>query len=65
MNLFVSVVSMALRILIVGGASPSVVQKQIRHSNARITLGIYGHVVGDAQRCAVESHAGRIEAGGQ
>ena len=33
-----------------GGASPSVVQKQMRHSDARITLGIYGHVVGDAQR---------------
>jgi hypothetical protein len=30
MNLFVSVVSMALRILIVGGASPSVVQKQMK-----------------------------------
>jgi integrase len=48
-----------------GGASPSVVQKQMRHSDARITLGIYGHVVGDAQRRAVESHAERIEAGGQ
>ena len=47
------------------GASPSVVQKQMRHSDARITLGIYGHVVGDAQRRAVETHAGRIEAGGQ
>jgi integrase len=45
-----------------GGASPSVVQKQMRHSDARITLGIYGHVVGDAQRRAVESHAERIEA---
>ncbi len=48
-----------------GGASPSVVQKQMRHSDARITLGIYGHVVGDAQRRAVESHAERVEAGGQ
>jgi integrase len=47
-----------------GGASPSVVQKQMRHSDARITLGIYGHVVGDAQRRAVETHAERIEAGG-
>ena len=47
-----------------GGASPSVVQKQMRHSDARITLGIYGHVVGDAQRRAVESHAERVEAGG-
>jgi len=31
-----------------------VVQKQMRHSDARITLGIYGHVVGNAQRDAVE-----------
>ena len=30
-----------------------------------ITLGIYGHVVGDAQRRAVESHAERVEAGGK
>ena len=45
------------------GATPSVVQKQMRHSDARITLGIYGHVVGDAQRRAVESHAERVEAG--
>jgi integrase len=47
-----------------GGATPSVVQKQMRHSDARITLGIYGHVVDDAHRRAVEYHAGRIEAGG-
>ena len=44
-----------------GGASPAVVQKQMRHSDARVTLGIYGHVVGDAQRRAVEDHAARIE----
>ena len=47
-----------------GGASPSVVQKQLRQSGVGITLGIYGHVVGDAQRRAVETHAERIEAGG-
>jgi integrase len=46
-----------------GGANVSVVQKQRRHSDARTTLGIYGHVVGDADRRAVESHAERIEAG--
>src|SRR5208283_2772045 len=28
---------------------------------SRITLGIYGHVAGDAQREAVEKHAERIE----
>jgi integrase len=43
------------------GASPVVVQKQMRHSNPNITLEIYGHVVGDSQRRAVESHAERIE----
>jgi len=32
------------------GVAPTVVQKQMRHSDARITLGIYGHVVGNAQR---------------
>jgi integrase len=44
-----------------GGASPAVVQKQMRHSDARITLGVYGHVLGNAQRRAVEDHAARIE----
>jgi integrase len=48
-----------------GGASPSVVQKQMRHSDARTTLGVYGHVVGDAQRRAVESHAERIAKAGR
>jgi integrase len=43
------------------GATPAVVQKQLRHSDARITLGIYGHVVGEAQRKAVEMHERRIE----
>src|SRR5213076_1912872 len=28
------------------GATPAVVQKQLRHSDARITLELYGHVVG-------------------
>jgi integrase-like protein len=32
------------------GAAPAVVQKQLRHSDARITLELYGHVVGVAQR---------------
>lgn len=36
------------------GANPKVAQEQMRHSDARITLGIYGHVIGDAQRQAVE-----------
>jgi integrase len=47
--------------MMANGVAPTVVQKQMRHSDARITLGIYGHVVGDAQREAVEEHAERIE----
>jgi len=42
------------------GAAPSVVQKQMRHSDSRITLETYAHVVGDAQRKAVESLAESI-----
>jgi len=47
--------------MLANGVAPTVVQKQMRHSDARITLGIYGHVVGDAQRRAVENHAEQIE----
>ena len=39
------------------GAPPTVAQAQLRHSDARITLGIYGHVIGDSQRNAVEKVA--------
>jgi hypothetical protein len=34
------------------GANPTVAKAQMRHSDARITLGIYGHVIGDSQRDA-------------
>jgi integrase len=47
--------------MMANGVAPTVVQKQMRHSDARITLGIYGHVLGDAQRDAVKEHAERIE----
>jgi Phage integrase family len=47
--------------MMANGVAPTVVQKQMRHSDAKITLGIYGHVVGNAQREAVEEHAERIE----
>jgi integrase len=40
-------------LLIDVGANPKVAQEQMRHSDARITLGIYGHVIGNAQREAV------------
>ena len=36
------------------GATPKVVQEQLRHADPRVTLGVYGHVLGDAQREAVE-----------
>jgi integrase len=36
--------------LLADGATPAVVQKQLRHSAPRITLGIYGHVIGNQQR---------------
>jgi len=47
--------------LLEAGAAPSVVQKQMRHSDARVTLERYSHVIGDAQRVAVSSLAARIE----
>ncbi|MBZ5644919.1 MAG: site-specific integrase [Acidobacteriia bacterium] len=47
--------------LFADGASPAVVQKQMRHSDPRITLGVYGHVVGNQQRDAVEVRSARIE----
>jgi integrase len=46
--------------LLADGATPAIVQKQLRHSDPRITLGIYAHVVGDQQREAVESRSARI-----
>lgn len=42
------------------GVTPAVVQKQLRHSDARITLGIYGHVIGDAQRNAVQNRSTKL-----
>src|ERR1700730_466598 len=47
--------------LLADGATPAVVQKQLRHSAARITLGVYGHVIGNQQRDAVENRSARIE----
>jgi integrase len=44
-------------LLLETGASPAVAQAQLRHSDARITLGVYGHVIGDSQRTAVEKVA--------
>jgi len=46
--------------LLADGATPAVVQRQLRHSDARITLGIYGHVVGDEHRTAVQNRSARL-----
>ena len=51
---------MAASELLDQGTSPSVVQRQMRHSDSRITLEKYGHVIGEAQRRAVDSLAGRV-----
>jgi integrase len=51
----------AISALLADGATPAVVQKQLRHSDPRITLGIYGHVIGNQQRDAVENRSARIE----
>lgn len=47
--------------LLADGATLAVVQKQLRHSDPRITLGVYAHVVGNQQREAVENRSARIE----
>src|SRR5258707_15847620 len=47
--------------LLADGATPAVVRKQLRHSDQRITLGVYAHVIGDQQRSAVENRSARIE----
>jgi integrase len=47
--------------LLADGATPAVVQKQLRHSDPRVTLGVYAHVIGSQQRDAVELRSVRIE----
>jgi len=51
---------MAASELIENGVAPSVVQRQMRHSDSRITLQKYAHVIGDAQRRAVDALASRV-----
>jgi integrase len=46
--------------LLDSGASPKVAQRQLRHADARTTLEIYGHIIGDAHREAVEKVADQI-----
>jgi integrase len=52
-------------LLLDSGANPKVLQRQLRHSDARTTLEIYGHVVGDAHREAVEKVASVMDAIGR
>jgi len=40
-------------LLIHVGANTAVTRDQMRHADASVTLGVYGHVIGDAQRDAV------------
>jgi integrase len=47
--------------LLEDGVALTVVQRQMRHRDARTTLQKYGHVVGDAQRRAIETLAQKIE----
>lgn len=47
------------------GATPKVVQRQLRHADAQTTLEIYGHVVGEAQREAVERVASVVDGSGR
>jgi integrase len=49
--------------LIDQGASIATVGAQLRHSDPRITLGLYAHVVPQSQRDAVEGLASALGAG--
>jgi integrase len=44
-------------LLLQSGATPKVTQEQLRHADPRVTLGIYGHVLGEDHRDAVEKVA--------
>lgn len=44
-------------LLVSTGANVKVTQAQLGHSDARITLGLYAHVIGDDHRAAVEKVA--------
>jgi integrase len=48
-------------LLLEARATSAVTQAELRHADPKITLGIYGHVVGDAQRDAAEKAARKLE----
>jgi integrase len=47
-------------IMLESGSSILNVQKQLRHSNASVTLNVYGHVLGDSQRKASNDLSARF-----
>jgi integrase len=47
--------------LIADGVNPAIVQKQLRHSDPRITLSIYSHVIDRQHRDAVQNRSTRVE----
>jgi len=44
-------------LLVSQGTSPRIAQQQLGHSDPRITLAVYSHVIGDSHRQAVEKLA--------
>ena len=44
-------------LLVSQGVSPRIAQQQLGHSDPRITLAVYSHVIGDTHRQAVEKLA--------
>ena len=46
--------------LLADGASLALVQKQMRHSDPRLTLAVYAQVLGDQQRTAVQNRSSRL-----
>jgi integrase len=48
--------------LLDSGANPKVTQRQLRHADAVTTLEVYGHILGDAHREAVEKVANQVGA---
>jgi integrase len=46
--------------LLADGASLALVQKQMRHSDPRLTLALYAQVLGDQQPTAVQNRSSRL-----
>jgi len=48
-------------LLVSQGISPRIAQQQLGHSDPRITLAVYSHVIGDSHREAVEKLASVLD----